>query len=72
MPNKDPEAYRAYMREYMTARRATLAADLAARRKSMAAVGMGSESGRELVDGRDMPDTREYRLTLPASSPYWE
>lgn len=73
MPRKDPEAYRAYMRGYMKKHCHPIEKQMrAARREGLIAAGMASPSGREIVDGRDVPDTREYRLALPASSPYWE
>ena len=77
MPRKDPDAYRAYMREYMKKRSSALIAERselrAEHRASMVVVGKAhAVSGREIIDERGVPDTREYRLNLPASSPYWE
>lgn len=77
MPRKDPEAYRAYMREYMkahsaakTAARSELRAE---HRVSMAAVGKAhAVSGREIIDERDRPDCRVFALRLPPADPYFE
>lgn len=77
MPPKDPEAYRAYrreyMREYMKKRYHQIEKPMRdVRRKGLIAAGMASPSGREIVDGRGSVDGREYHLALPASSPYFE
>lgn len=73
MPRKNPDAYRRYMKDYMVHRRAAVREDLAARRGGLVAAGKATASGRERVevDGRDVPDEREYALRLPAVSPYW-
>lgn len=63
------------MREYMRKQAAE-------RRRSLEAVGMiqalpgtgrsRSERRKDEVDGRDVPDTREFSLRLPAVNAYWE